>query len=70
VPAQPDSAPVPPDDLPEAEPEGAGEVQLSRSERRAAARGKGPSQKIHGPVNPRLAPPPAKARNYAARKSG
>ena len=68
MPAQPDSAPVPSDDLPEPEP--SPEVQLSRSERRAAARGKGPSQKIHGPVNPRLAPPPAKARNYAARKSG
>jgi hypothetical protein len=45
-------------------------AQLSRAERRAAARGKGPTQKVHGPANARLTPPPAKSRNYAARKGG
>lgn len=43
---------------------------LSRRDRRAAARGKGPTQKVHGPAATPLTPPPAKARNYAARKGG
>ncbi len=46
------------------------EPQLSRRDRRAAARGKGLTQKVHGPAATRLTPPPAKARNYAARKGG
>ena len=67
MPAQPHSDPVPPDDLAAAsEPE----APLSRRERRAAARGKGPAQKVAGPALTRLAPPPPKARNHAARKSG
>ena len=46
------------------------EPQLSRRDRRAAAHGKGLTQKVHGPAATRLTAPPAKARNYAARKGG
>jgi hypothetical protein len=44
-------------------------VQLTRRERRAAARG-GPSQKIAGPAAGRLVAPPVRHRDYAARKHG
>lgn len=46
------------------------EPQLSRRERRAAARGGGPSPKVHGPAASKLRPPPARGRDYAARKGG
>jgi hypothetical protein len=44
-------------------------VQLTRRERRAAARG-GPSQKIAGPAAGRMVTPPVRHRDYAARKHG
>jgi hypothetical protein len=44
-------------------------VQLTRRERRAAARG-GPAQKIAGPATGRPVAPPARHRDYAARKHG
>jgi hypothetical protein len=44
-------------------------VQLTRRERRAAARG-GPAQKIAGPAAGRLVTPPVRHRDYAARKHG
>jgi hypothetical protein len=44
-------------------------VQLTRRERRAAARG-GPSQKIAGPAAGRMVAPPVRHRDYAARKHG
>lgn len=67
--AQPHDDEIPTDFTPPT-PETEPPVQLSRRERRAAAHGKGPAQKVFGPANTRLGPPPAKARNYAARKGG
>lgn len=66
--AQHDDTPPTDPDLPETDE--AAEPQLSRRERRAAAHGKGLTQKVHGPAGTRLTPPPAKSRNYAARKGG
>jgi hypothetical protein len=71
TPAEPDAAPVAaePDAAPlAAEPDAA---PLNRRERRAAARGGTPTtQKVHGPAGGVLTPPPARKRNYAARKGG
>jgi len=61
--------PATPDPDPTTEATADPPAQLSRRERRAAARG-GPAQKIAGPAPTRLRPPPARQRNYAARKSG
>ena len=43
---------------------------LNRAERRAAARGGTPTQKIAGPAVGKLPPRPLRARDYAARRSG
>ena len=43
---------------------------MNRAERRAAARGGAPAQKIHGPGAGQAVLPPSRKRNYAARKSG
>lgn len=64
-----DPTPADPDAGPDAaEPDAA---PLNRAERRAAARGGVPTtQKVHGPAGGTLTPPPARKRNYAARKGG
>ena len=69
--AHPDPDPTPAE--PEAAPDatGADPAPLNRAERRAAARGGAPTtQKVHGPAGNQLTPPPARKRNYAARKGG
>lgn len=64
---QPD--PTPPETS--AEPEATEPpAPMNRAERRAAARGGAPAQKIHGPGAGQAVLPPSRKRNYAARKSG
>lgn len=60
-------AAVHPEPVPEPD---ADPVPLNRRERRAAARGGVPAQKVAGPAGAQLTPPPVRKRNYAARKSG
>lgn len=65
---QPDQ--TPPETSAEPEPATEPPAPMNRAERRAAARGGAPAQKIHGPGAGQAVLPPSRKRNYAARKSG